>query len=117
MAMEAKAGVENDRGPVIEAAKFYIDKMLSDTGGMKVLLLDPDTTGTISMIYTQTQILAKEVYLVEQIGSKHARMTHLKALLFVRPTFENIRTIGRELSDPKYGEYFICTFFFFFCTF
>ena len=60
MASAGEEKVAGEDGRVIGAARFYIDKMLSDIGGKKVLLLDNDTTGIVSMVYTQTQILAKE---------------------------------------------------------
>ena len=61
------SNIEND---AISACRFYIDKLLGDPNlsGMKVLLLDMVTTRTISMVYSQTQILSKEVYLVEHLS-------------------------------------------------
>lgn len=35
---------------------------------MKCLILDEETIGQISLIYTQSQILRKDVYLIERIG-------------------------------------------------
>jgi vacuolar protein sorting-associated protein 45 len=74
---------------------------------MKALLLDPVTTKIVSMVYSQTQILEKEVYLVEQLGKKHEGMNHLKAALFVQPTEANFELIARELKDPRFKEYHI----------
>eukprot|EP01033_Poteriospumella_lacustris_P009623 gene9623-6887_t len=81
--------------------------MLSDASlsGMKVLLLDPTTTRIVSMVYSQTQILEKEVYLVELLGKEHIPMNHLKALVFVQPTEANYDIISKELADPKFKEY------------
>ena len=59
--------------------RFYIDKMLKDVHGMKVLLLDPDTTKVVSLVYSQSEILEQEVYLVEKLDSERSeRLTHLK---------------------------------------
>ena len=60
------------------------------------------------MIYTQTDIIQKQVYLVEELGAAvHERMLHLKAIVFVRPTQANIRALEKELANPTYGEYHI----------
>eukprot|EP00392_Amoebophrya_sp_AT5.2_P002207 g2212.t1 len=45
----------------------YVNWMLDRVGGMKVLVLDQETTGMLSMVYSQSQILQKEVFLVEKI--------------------------------------------------
>jgi vacuolar protein sorting-associated protein 45 len=76
-------------------------------GGMKALLLDPVTTKVVSMVYSQTQILEQEVYLVEQLGKHHEPMTHLKAAIFIQPTEANLSLLLRELKDPKFAEYHI----------
>jgi vacuolar protein sorting-associated protein 45 len=72
---------------------------------MKALLLDSSTAKIISMVYSQTQILEKEVYLVEILGKKHEPMSHLKAAVFIQPTEENFELISAELSNPKFKEY------------
>lgn len=58
---------------------------------MKVFLLDDATTKTVSTVYSQTQILQKDVYLVERLeqAAQHEPMKHLKAVIFVRPTWGN----------------------------
>ena len=42
---------------VIQSVRDYVSKMASDVSGMKVLVMDAETTGIVSMVYTQTQIL------------------------------------------------------------
>ncbi|XP_077403878.1 vacuolar protein sorting-associated protein 45 [Vanacampus margaritifer] len=91
------------------AVKQYISKMIESSGaGMKVLLMDKETTSVVSVVYTQSEILQKEVYLFERIDS-HGResMKHLKAICFLRPTKENVEHLIQELRRPKYGVYFI----------
>ena len=75
--------------------------------GMKALVLDAATTKIVSMVYSQTQVLEKEVYLVEQLGKRHEAMHHLKAAVFIQPTDANIDQLVKELSDPKFKEYHI----------
>lgn len=75
---------------------------------MKVLLMDKETTGIVSMVYTQSEILQKEVYLFERIDSQNREiMKHLKAICFLRPTKENVDYLIQELRRPKYSIYFI----------
>ena len=74
---------------------------------MKVLILDQVTTQIISAVYTQTQILEQEVYLVELLGKRHEAMTHLKAAVFVQPTEANLALLVKELKEPKFAEYHI----------
>jgi len=94
---------------VIIAIKQYITKMIDDSGpGMKVLLMDKETTGIVSMVYAQSEILQKEVYLFERIDSQgREMMKHLKAICFLRPTRENGECLTKELQNPKYGSYYL----------
>uniref|UniRef100_A0A3Q3XIM9 Vacuolar protein sorting-associated protein 45 n=1 Tax=Mola mola TaxID=94237 RepID=A0A3Q3XIM9_MOLML len=91
------------------AVKQYVSKMIENSGpGMKVLLMDRETTGIVSMVYTQSEILQKEVYLFERIDSQNRdNMKHLKAICFLRPTKENVGHLIHELRRPKYSIYFI----------
>eukprot|EP01133_Synstelium_polycarpum_P011936 gene11936-13911_t len=76
---------------------------------MKVLVLDKETAGIVSMVNTQSEILQKEVFLFEKIdsisGDQKQRMPHMKAVYFVRPVQENVNLIVQELQDPKYSDY------------
>lgn len=94
---------------VIQAVKLYVSKMIEDSGpGMKVLLMDKETISFVSMVYAQSEVLQKEVYLFELIGNRNREMMkHLRAICFVRPTEENIELLKEELTIPKYGVYFI----------
>uniref|UniRef100_A0A3P9KNZ7 Vacuolar protein sorting-associated protein 45 n=1 Tax=Oryzias latipes TaxID=8090 RepID=A0A3P9KNZ7_ORYLA len=91
------------------AVKQYISKMIESSGpGMKVLLMDKETTSIVSVVYTQSEILQKEVYLFERIDSQSRdSMKHLKAICFLRPTKENVQHLIQELRRPKYSVYFI----------
>ncbi|KAM3955765.1 vacuolar protein sorting 45 [Aphomia sociella] len=95
---------------VIQAVKMYITKMTEESGpGMKVILMDKETTSIVSMVFSQSEILQKEVYLFERIDShsKWDNLKHMKCIVFLRPTSENIALLSRELRYPKYGVYFI----------
>ena len=58
---------------VVQAVRDYVSKMVSDVGGMKVLVMDADTTGIVSMVYTQTQILQVR----NAPGARRARGLHV----------------------------------------
>lgn len=62
------------------------------------------------MVYTQSEILQKEVYLFERLDAKSSDepMKHLKCIVFVRPTKDNVILLSNELRNPRYGMYYIC---------
>ena len=80
--------------------------MLISVPDMKILLLDHETTGVLSMAFTQSEVMEREVFLFDRLdNSKRERMMHLKAVCILRPTEANISQLITELMDPKYGEY------------
>lgn len=97
---------------VIAAVKGYVVKMTEESEpGMKVLLMDKETTGIISMVYGQSEIQQKEVFLLERIDvpnySNSTGLRYLKCLVFLRPTQKNVEALCTELRNPKYGAYYI----------
>nr|SVE75034.1 EOG090X03QA [Daphnia dolichocephala] len=95
---------------VLLAVRMYVSKMIQDSGpGMKVLIMDRETIGMVSVAYAQSEILQKEVYLFEQIDKcGHGPvMKHLKCVVFLRPSQENIQLLASELKSPRYGVYYI----------
>lgn len=90
---------------VVEAIRFYIQKIVSEPG-MKVLLMDEETTSIVSMVYSHTEILKKEVYLIDRIGNdKREALANMSAICFLRPTDDSIRALAAELRNPKYTKY------------
>lgn len=93
---------------IVSGVQDYIQAMIDRVSGMKVLILDQETVGIISMVLSQSDILSHEIYLVERIdsaSSEHERMKHLNAICFLRPTNQNILHLSKELKSPKYNEY------------
>lgn len=91
---------------LIAAVRDYVNRMLRDISGMKVLILDTNTVSIISVVFSQSELLQKEVFLVETVESTSKEMMkHLKAVCFLRPTGENIQHLKRHLSSPRFGEY------------
>lgn len=65
---------------LVEVVRNYVDKMLREVPGMKVLLLDAETTRVVSTVFSQSEILEQEVYLVERLDADKAdQLFHLKA--------------------------------------
>ncbi|XP_073103384.1 vacuolar protein sorting-associated protein 45 homolog isoform X2 [Elaeis guineensis] len=91
---------------LISLVRDYIGRMLQDIPGMKVLILDSQTVSIVSVAYSQSELLQKEVFLVELVDSMSKEpMAHLKAVYFLRPTSENIQKLRRQLANPRFGEY------------
>ena len=96
---------------VITVAQDYVMRMLSSksAAGMKVLLMDKETAGIVSLVVNQSTALQKEVYLFERIDNpKREALLHLRCIAFLRPTHENFRLLSAEFADPKYREYHLC---------
>ncbi|KAJ6774120.1 VESICLE PROTEIN SORTING-ASSOCIATED [Salix purpurea] len=92
---------------LVSAAREYVNRMLQDISGMKVLILDSQTVSIVSVVYSQSELLQKEVFLVELVDSiskSKESMSHLKAVYFLRPTLENIQHLRRQLANPRFGE-------------
>lgn len=82
-----------------------------------VLLIESDLlfyemqVSIVSVVYSQSELLQKEVFLVELVESitmSREPMSHLKAVYFLRPTSENIQHLRRQLANPRFGEYHLC---------
>ena len=96
---------------MITVAQDYVLRMLGSksAAGMKVLLMDVETAGIVSLVVNQSTALQKEVYLFERIDNpKRESLLHLRCVAFLRPTHENFRLLAAELADPKYREYHLC---------
>jgi vacuolar protein sorting-associated protein 45 len=100
----------------VAAIKAYLDRIIHADGKcgsttMKVFLLDAFTTQVVSAVYSQTDILDQQVYLVERLdqplttASTNAtnNNSHVKAIVFIRPT--SLHYLHQELAHPRYSEY------------
>ena len=100
------------RTDLIDVAKDYVESMLAETQGRKALIMDQETLMMISLVYSRTAILQKEVFLIGTIDQiPEEKLTHLKAIFFCRCTDKNIKLIGQELQNPKFSLYNICKYF------
>ena len=100
---------------VIRALQSYINKILRPKDpskavpGLRALLLDRETKTAVSMAYSMHDILSRDVYLVEDLATAAnlSNMNHLAAIVLVRPTAENIKSIIVHLKKPCFREYHI----------
>lgn len=75
---------------------------------MKSMVLDDFTTGVISSGYSRSEMLLREVYLFERIDTifeTSERLNHMKCIVILRPTKDNIELLTRELNRPHYRTY------------
>ncbi|CAG9320163.1 unnamed protein product [Blepharisma stoltei] len=95
----------------IRILRDYLERIFEDNQGMKSLVLDHETTSIISLIITQSEILQKNVFLVEPIeksilvSDADERLGHLSAIYIIRPTEDNFSKLSQAISNPKYGNY------------
>lgn len=117
---------------IYRAMHDYVTRMLShDSGSMKALLLDHETTNMIAMVYSQSEILSKHVFLVENVeqlqGWIKQQLTvkqqnpdrqygetidtqtlhHLKAVCFLTPSKATLAALKVLFKTPRYREYYL----------
>ena len=92
---------------VWESVRHYVyTKAIEEVHGVKCLILDEETSRTVALVCSHTQILNAQVYSVERLDSmSKKRMGRVRAVCIIRPTSINIRRLAQELSAPKYEEY------------
>jgi hypothetical protein len=74
------------RANTIQTVRDYVSRMCTDVAGMKVLVMDAETTGIVSMVFTQTQVLQHEVFITDTIERQRSeKMPHLKVSPLHRP--------------------------------
>lgn len=94
-----------------KVANDYIEKILASDRGenstsIRVLLLDKDTAPIISLVSTQSNLLKKEVYLVERLESEtRDKLRNLKCICFLKPSDLTITKLAQEINNPKYSSY------------
>lgn len=101
--------------PLNAAVQRCVRHMLSRVPGVKVLIVDYATTGILSVVASQSEILGNEVFLVRNIlsstkpaqSSAEESTKHLNVVYFVRPDAENILALIRELKRPNFNNYYL----------
>lgn len=91
--------------------KEYIDRMLSAdnaAGGraIRVLLLDNNTSPIISLITTQSDLLKREIYLVDRLeNDSRDQLRNLDCICFLKPSDYTITRLCDEIGHPRYANY------------
>lgn len=84
----------------------YIKRVVSQPEGLKALILDDETTKILGLLQSQSDLLKGEVMLIEKLSaSRTTDLSHMRAIVFVRPTAENVHLLRTELRDPHYSSY------------
>lgn len=84
-------------------ATDYIRQLISEPPGLKALLLDDETIRIISLLYTQSELLSSEVVLIDKLSNPPNRpLTHITAIVFIRPTAENVHVLRTQLRHPNF---------------
>ena len=89
-------------------ARDYVERMLARAPGMKALLVDGETAAAVAAVASQTEVLQRDVYLVERLGEAGgggADLMHMKACCLLRPSAANLRALREHLREPRFGEY------------
>ncbi|KAF8063735.1 VPS45 [Scenedesmus sp. PABB004] len=98
---EALAGMHLTR-----IVRAYILAMVGEVPGYKALLLDRDTLRIVSTQFGRTELAEHSVVAIERMDAgETAQHLELKALVFVRPTRENVTALKRELRAPRFQSY------------
>lgn len=88
-------------------AATYVQRLVDGPSTKpRILLLDQETTGIVSLCTTQSALLKNDIFLVDRIENEgRQKMRHLDCICFVRPTNESISYLVEELRNPKYASY------------
>ena len=113
-------------GDVVAVVQAYILKAIEEAGpGMKVMLLDSETTPILSLAFAQSALMRQEVFLFERLQNQPSQedMRHLKCIAILRPDpviknvlkdfpsemkfQESLKLLAAEIGNPRYGSYHI----------
>jgi len=97
-------------GDVVGVVQSYILKAIEEAGpGMKVMLLDSETTPILSLAFAQSALMRQEVFLFERLQNQPSQedMRHLKCIAILRPDPESLKLLVAEVGKPRYGSYHV----------
>ena len=97
---------------MVKLIRNNISTMVQQVPGLKALIVDETTAGIVSASFTLTALAEQAIVIgPESISSglgRQVRHKHVRAIVWVRPTDDNIEQICKELQDPSFAEYHIC---------
>ncbi|CAG9482417.1 vacuolar protein sorting-associated protein 45, putative [Plasmodium vivax] len=114
---------------LVQIYEEYLNLIIHRVKGYKVLILDDETKTIISLIFSHSYILEKEIFLTLNFNDsnifedatssggksdkfdfknyKIKNLKHLKAIFLLRPTHTNILKLMKELRRPIFLEYYL----------
>lgn len=94
---------------LVGSIRFYVDRMFENVRGMKSLILDRETSAIVGMVCSKTELLKREVVDIDMLHDRGKReeKSNTAAVVYIRPTEENVRLLCEELRDPKFSEYHV----------
>jgi len=101
---------------LFQITQEYISRMIPEDGSMKVLLLDEGTLQSVSMSFSQTELLKRGVFLVDRLdrrstanggNGERGAMPTMRCCVFVRPTPQNLSYIEQEIKAGRYCSYHV----------
>mmetsp|Transcript_12637 Transcript_12637/g.27322 ORF Transcript_12637/g.27322 Transcript_12637/m.27322 type:complete len:611 (-) Transcript_12637:472-2304(-) len=95
---------------LVKVMRSYILSIVLSAQGYKALLVDKETMRVCSLLFGRTELSDNDVVFIERLdgdgkqgeGKQHPE---LKALVFCRPTRENIDFLKREIRSPRFQSY------------
>jgi hypothetical protein len=110
----------------------YVLKALSSVSGMKALLMDSETAGMAALVLSQTDAIAREVFLTDRIDLRddgaadaaprmNARgeleragaaaskesLHHLKAVVVIRPVLSSVQRLRSVMKSGRFKDYYV----------
>ena len=95
---------------LVELQRDYLLRIIEEVPGRKALIVDDRAMKLVSLLVAQSELLQKEVYLVERLEemSKEKDVGTLKTLVLCSPTPQNINTLAEELGGFALTTCYIC---------
>jgi vacuolar protein sorting-associated protein 45 len=95
---------------LVEIQRDYLLRMMDEVSGRKVLIVDENSMKLISMLVAQSELLQREVYLVEKLEemSKEKDIGTLKSLILISPSPQNITILEEELANFSITMAYLC---------
>jgi hypothetical protein len=97
---------------MVKLVRNNISMMIEQVPGLKALIVDKSTLGILATSVTSTSLAEQAVVVGPEdlftCLSRNIRNRHVRAIIWVRPTEDNIQQICKELQNPSFAEYHIC---------
>lgn len=91
---------------VFALVRDYVERLIPADSTMKCLLLDPETVETVSVVFGQSHLLERGVFLIDQVTQTDRTAVYaMRCIVFVRPSIGSIRAIEAELKAGNFQSY------------